>query len=69
MRTPELVCLAVLALAAGCGQKGPLVLPKKSVATPVVIRAPADATGAATPAAEPAPEPKKKDESGSPPGG
>ncbi|HUO79826.1 MAG TPA: lipoprotein [Steroidobacteraceae bacterium] len=51
MRTLRLASLAALALAAACGQKGPLVLPQKSVATPVLIVAPA--TGAAAPAAAP----------------
>jgi len=51
VRTLRLASLAALALAAACGQKGPLVLPQKSVATPVLIVAPA--TGAAAPAAAP----------------
>jgi predicted small lipoprotein YifL len=71
MRTLLLASLAALALCTGCGQKGPLVLRQKSVATPVVIRAPATAPAAesavppATPAATPAP--KKSDEPEPPP--
>jgi hypothetical protein len=52
VRTPLLASLFSLALCAACGQKGSLVLPQRSVATPVVIRAPAnDAAPPATPAA------------------
>ena len=51
MRTLLLACLATLALCAACGQKGPLVLPQKSVATPVVIRAPAAEATPSDPAA------------------
>ena len=54
MRT---LLLASLALCAACGQKGPLVLPQKSVATPVVIRAPATDTAPAAAPAEPASAP------------
>jgi predicted small lipoprotein YifL len=54
MRTLLPASLAALALCAACGQKGPLVLPQKSVATPVVIRPP-DAAPSAAPAAAPAP--------------
>jgi predicted small lipoprotein YifL len=51
VRTLLLASLATLALCAACGQKGPLVLPQKSVATPVLIRAPAaDASTPTTPA-------------------
>jgi predicted small lipoprotein YifL len=67
-------------LCAACGQKGPLVLPQKSVATPVVIRStetpvpPAATPPAATPPAAtspgaPPPAPKKDDESKTPPQG
>ena len=64
MRTLLLASLASLALCAACGQKGPLMLPQKSVATPVVIRAPAaDAAPAATPApADAPPKPERKDD-------
>jgi predicted small lipoprotein YifL len=41
MRLLPLGGLAALALCAGCGQKGPLVLPTKPAATPVEIRTPA----------------------------
>ena len=74
MRTLPLASLAALAFCAACGQKGPLVLPQKSVATPVVIRAPAaEAPAAATPApAAPSPEQappaeRKRDETEPPP--
>jgi predicted small lipoprotein YifL len=76
MRTLLFASLAALALCAACGQKGPLVLPRKSVATPVVIRppdatadggsaAPSPATPAATatpatPAAAAPPPPEQK---------
>ena len=70
MRTPLLATLAALVLCAGCGQKGPLVLPQKTVATPVVIRAPAAPAAAPAPApaeaTTPAPAPKKDDEAPSP---
>ena len=55
-----LTTLAALALCAACGQKGPLVRPQKSVATPVVIRAPA------TPAAPAPPPAERKDEEARP---
>jgi predicted small lipoprotein YifL len=54
MRAPVRPCLVALALLAGCGQKGPLVLPE-SRSTPVVIRARDTAAPAATPAAPAAP--------------
>ncbi len=54
MRTLLLASLAMLALCTACGQKGPLVLPQKSVATPVLIHGPAEAAPAA-PAVTPAP--------------
>lgn len=47
-----LVLGAALAIA-GCGQKGPLTRPTRSSTTPVVIRAPAPATGTADPATTP----------------
>jgi predicted small lipoprotein YifL len=52
VRTLRLAILAAFALCVACGQKGPLVLPDRSVATPVVIRA-----GAGTPAPAPTPPP------------
>lgn len=64
MRTLLLASLAALAVCAGCGQKGALVLPPKSVATPVVIRAPAPPEATAAPATAPAP---KKDDVPEPP--
>lgn len=68
MRTPLLACLATLILCAGCGQKGPLVLPQKSVATPVLIRAPAsDAAPPATPPGEAQPPAERKDDESNPP--
>lgn len=72
MRTPLLACLATLALCTACGQKGPLVLPQRSVATPVVIRAPAsDAAPPATPQLSPPPadaqQPQRKDDEPNPP--
>ncbi len=52
MRPHLLAALVALALLAGCGQKGPLVLPSRATA-PVVIRTPP--TDAPTPATPPAP--------------
>jgi predicted small lipoprotein YifL len=67
MRTLLLASLAALALCAGCGQKGPLVLPQKSAATPVVIRAPAAGTApAAAPAAAPVAPPAEQQQSDAP---
>ncbi len=57
MRTLKLASVAALALCAGCGQKGPLVLPQKSVATPVLTRAPAAETAAPLPPTPPAATP------------
>jgi predicted small lipoprotein YifL len=63
VRTPLLASLATLVLCAACGQKGPLVLPQKSVATPVVIRAPAsDAVPPAAPAPDAGPPAQRKDD-------
>jgi predicted small lipoprotein YifL len=53
LRRASLASLAALAALAACGQKGPLVLPQKSVATPVLIRAPAAGTAAPAPQAPP----------------
>ena len=50
MRSQSITVLAVLALLAGCGQKGALVLPDSRVSSPVVIRSPqADSAPPATP--------------------
>ena len=57
MRTLRLASVAALALCAACGQKGPLVLPQKSVATPVLIRAPATDTAAPSGPAPPSATP------------
>jgi hypothetical protein len=70
MRAPLPVCLVALALLAGCGQKGPLVLPGKHPKTPVAAPAPAPAAApdaaSATPAApaptDATPVPAKPDE-------
>jgi len=60
----RLLTIATAALiCAACGQKGPLVLRQKPVATPVVIRS------TATPPPPAAPAPKKDDESKTPPQG
>jgi predicted small lipoprotein YifL len=63
VRTLRLAILAASALCAACGQKGPLVLPDRSVATPVVIR-----TGAGSPAPAPtAPPADHRDDEPEPP--
>ena len=56
MRIALLASLAILMLCAACGQKGPLVLPQKSVATPVLIRAPGSDAPPAAP--QPATQPE-----------
>jgi predicted small lipoprotein YifL len=54
MRAQLRICLVALALLAGCGQKGPLVLPPHHAKTPVAAPAPPSAAPTASSAAEPA---------------
>jgi predicted small lipoprotein YifL len=61
VRTLRLAILAAFALCAACGQKGALVLPDRSVATPVVIRTGAGTT-APSPPAPPAPPARPADQ-------
>ena len=51
MRPHLLTALVVLALLAGCGQKGPLVRPSRATATVVIRTPPTDAAAPATPPA------------------
>jgi predicted small lipoprotein YifL len=54
MRALLRFCLVALALLAGCGQKGPLVLKPRHTTTPVAAPAPPTAAPTASSAAEPA---------------
>lgn len=54
MRAPLTCCLIALLLLAGCGLKGPLVLPKKKPSTPVAARI-APPSSLPTPTAPPTP--------------
>ncbi len=53
MRALIRICLVALALTAGCGQKGPLVLPNAHAKTRVSVPAPATPPAATVPAAAP----------------
>lgn len=67
MRLPPLPTLTVLALLAGCGQKGPLVLPDTHTASPVVIRGPAAQPPARPGDAAPPPAKPRADDPDAPP--
>jgi len=58
MRAPLATCIVAALVLAGCGQKGPLVLPDKKKPTPVAAPA-ATAPAAAAPAEGTAAAPKR----------